>query len=274
MFNNAKRSGEGILVTEVKFDVVRDKETKEEKKKVLPEIVTVVISAIAPVIVERGLDRLGKLLEQKINDYCGTSSAMGVEELYYRPASNAETLFNIEAVIFKNQRLGNTLPDLKAKFGVETSTDGRAFRLELNELVFNATSAKKIKDDRKDLLFTGVFELPYCDLHSEDDRKNAKFGAFQVAVRDVKLKTNEQDLAPAPTTHWIPLPANKEKESQEFLTRPFSLFMTAVEAEEPGDLLLLARDLFSESKDTLKEELTDLIKDALGSDAGKVAPTA
>jgi hypothetical protein len=247
-----------------------------------------VISSVAPKVINAIVDAGAAYLEKRKTDLTGSASARGASEIYAfsadvppRPqlgcVAFARAHFG-EALapdgVWTSERLKkfgfSTAPSLYAEFQVLYSRDMRAVRLQPVYLEFNKTSAARIGSKKKNLLFTGFLESPFGPLAEMETKR---FGAFQLFLDGVTLGSvmNAAALA-ASTSQWIPLPQPEAFESPGSLadkprkgwtTVPVSVFMTAQESEEGGNLLLKATETYKASKDDLATKLSEWLTSSL-----------
>jgi hypothetical protein len=265
-------------VSRVTFDV-DECQTMGPTAALLPAVAALVL----PKLIEKGLDFLSGLLSRQLEDKNGSSTARGAEELF----CPGQARLRINGITF--ERVALSEPDdlgrsqetreLWAEFDVIESMDRTAFRVELESLDYQETSALKPGKGRKDILITGIFESPFADVRSEEHAQAAIFGVFQMGLQRVKIGS-KIDFGEHPIqSQWIALPkpavdTDEDLENEEMgelgasqpslFTAPFSVLINVTETEQSGDLLVKAVEAFAETEDDLKDLLTDIIKNALG----------
>jgi hypothetical protein len=263
--------------------------TKEIKAKAVPAaLIPVLIGAVAPVAIDKGIDFLGALLKAAAEREEVTRAAFVNDHFYF--LKKARLRFNVappakELIIIhgkfgpadKQNFKDKFWEDLDAKYNglltrsgliedpdfyfsgkFDYSPDGSSFRLKATLFEYRQPFGKH-KFAHRDIALTLVFQTPY--LESENSTVSSfALGTFTFKNLAAPIRLQEPQLR-GKETKWLSI-LNFEGDLSNLRNgpvAPYTVVATIAETRDANKFLMLASEIFEESKEDVKDIIAEPI---------------
>lgn len=265
--------------------------TDEERQAVeVSSIAAGIVAAVAPKLLDKGLDWLTEYLKEQKDKLSATTSMRAAGEMYTLSDASGElvaipkyrclvlvrgTFGNLDTNSterggwFTQQHLKNfhlvRPPALYLETRLIYLNEGRQLVLRPALLDYQATAAERVGEGKKDVLVTVAMKTSQVE---KGETKERTFATFTLPFPKLKigsrfdtatlagLQSNVQPIPPA-------VPKGPDTGSRDDVIA-FQAEVSVVETDDGGELFVKASEIANESKEDVSKQILELIKKLVG----------